>query len=101
MSNVQRYSGLSSSLIVVKSVQSVDCFGNQTSVTELGVVNSTGADIVIPAGSTLYVTVVPGTSSVKEDGDAKTRTSRGTDVRVWTPKAKDAAATIPAADVPF
>ena len=53
--------------------------GMEITTTTMGVVNHTGADIVIPAGATLYATVI----SNRRDEEG-TISARCADIRVWT-----------------
>lgn len=88
-----------SSTIFVSFAQkeSVSLAGFETKSVEIGIANTTGAPITIPAGSTLYVTVV----STSVNSDTGRKSARCTDPRVYTPSAESAEVAAVAAEAPF
>jgi hypothetical protein len=79
MATVRSSSASSACLVCISQERGADLAGFETTQTQIGVVNLTSGDIVIPAGSTLYLTVVSNRRG--EDGVV---TARCVDVRVWT-----------------
>lgn len=79
MATVRSSSASSACLVRISQERGADLAGFETTSTQIGVVNLTGADLVIPAGSALYLTVVSNRRG--EDGVV---TARCVDPRVWT-----------------
>lgn len=79
MATVRSSSSSSACLVRVSQERGADLAGFETIQTQIGVVNVSGGDIVIPAGSTLYLTVV----SNRRGADGVV-TARCVDPRVWT-----------------
>jgi hypothetical protein len=91
-----RQSQVSSAVtLLIKQESQPSLAGLDIKSTQIGLINNTGADIVIPAGSTLYATMMSNRRG--EDGSI---TARCVDVRVWSGDSK-AKVEVTEADTPF
>jgi hypothetical protein len=88
MANVRNSFVSSACLVRISQERGADLAGLEITTTQIGVVNNTGDAIVIPPGSSLYLTVISNRRG--EDGAIN---ARCVDPRVWTGTGKTETAT--------